>query len=208
MTTKRLRVRGGNGLFHGFEPEVTLEEVGALLGISDHTAMLAEKSAERKIKAILAALKATSVREFVSLSDDLILETLKAFVTSDELYSPKFGWFAFTRACSLNKGTESLKAMAAAYAVLRVDHANRFRVPLLYRDKPKETFRSLGHVEAISMFGAQCLFRSNELRKSSREALSEQPEAVALVESEFDKDRLGDFEVPIITGVMVTLQPR
>jgi hypothetical protein len=106
----------------------------------------------------------------------------------------------------MNEGTESLKAMAAAYAALRVEYANRFRVPLLYRENPNMAFHSIGPVEAITMFGDQCLFRSIELRRCLCEFLPERLEAIALVESEFDKDRMGDFEVPIITAVLTTLK--
>ena len=143
----------GRGLFEDIEPEMTLEEAGALLGISDHTAMLAEKSAARKLRSFFDAMGTSSMRDFFSLTDEQIDHTLATFAVEDRPYSERFGWYELSSAKSLNDGIESLKDVAVAYALLRVTQANRFRVPLLYRDKCDSPFVAIGRVESISILG-------------------------------------------------------
>jgi hypothetical protein len=191
-------------LFSGLQPDLTLEEVGALLGVSDHTAMIAEKSASEKLRKVFLELGATSMRSFISLDDEYIAKVIQGYQIQERHYSEELGWYAFTRARSINDGTESLKSVASTYAALRVQSANRFKVPLLYRTCRKSAFCNIGSIEAIAMFGSDCLFRSMELKKVLCASQICKLNSIAIVESETGQDQMGLFDIPIILAVLVT----
>lgn len=193
-------------LFEDFEPEMTLKEAGALLGVSDHTAMLAEKSATRKLRSIFEAMGTSSLRDFISMTDEEIDHTLATFAAEDCQYSERYGWYELSSATSLNGGIESLKDIAVAYALLRVQQANRFRVPLLYRPTRDFPYSAIGSVEAVSRFGERTLFRSTALRKKLKADRQRRVGSIAVVESEIGEDRYGAFEIPIILAVLGTGQ--
>jgi hypothetical protein len=206
MTGKLKHGRDENktGLCRDFEPELTLEEVGILLGISDHTAMLAEKSATKKLRRIFEGLGVASIRGFLSTDDDRLNSTLLGFVENDRPYAEEGGWYRFTSTTSINGGSHQMKDVVIAYALLRLRQGKGLQVPLLYCSPRCTSPTQLGQVEAIAMFGEQAVFRSCRLRKVLKDTKKRAITAVAVVDSVFGTDRQGDFELPIIVAVLVT----
>jgi hypothetical protein len=182
--------------FHNFiKPELSLEEVGVLLGICDQTAMNVEKSATNKIKSIF-------MRSMCCDDDDNRLSTTQFEFESEKgsEFTSQRGWFSIDHAFSVNGGSESLQEMAVVYCLLRLQTRNRFRIPLLIRDEFSKCSKSLGHIGAIVKYRTKVLFHSTKLaniiRKNQRLSVNDIT-SVAIVDNETGEDRNGCYDLPV-----------
>ena len=197
----------GPPLHNLIEPELTLSDVGALLGISDNSAMWIERSATRKLRDLLAHLQMNSLRDFLSAEIEVFdRSTLENEAEEECSYSPERGWWRLSAAKSINGGSESLRDAAVSYLLLRLMYGTSYSVPLLFRTG--ESFDQVGYIESMTRFGTDVLFRAGKLHgfvdRGSRELLR----SIVIVENHTGVDEHGAFDLPLPQAVLVSLKPR
>lgn len=110
--TRNAMIEEPLGGFHNYlKPELTLEEVGSLLGISDNKAMMVERSATQKLRGLFSELGLRRHWDLLDVEDRRLRSVPRADEAGAGEYNPRSGWFRINSAKSLNDGTESLNTL-------------------------------------------------------------------------------------------------
>lgn len=117
-------------------------------------------------------------------------------------FAPEHGWLRIKRVVSLNNGSVEVAEISRAFQLLKERHERVFRPPvLLRRSKGIETAY---YVQAADIdentLHVRCWPNGHRTRTLRRLAARR---CAAIVESEFGSDSAGNFDVPILLGVIV-----
>jgi hypothetical protein len=192
-------------VFDGLDPVMTLEEVGALLGISDNCVMRTERSAVDRLRRLATATGASSVRDFLRKEDADLKKVMALRQNHCCEYSMKQSWFALTKAHSVNGGTTCIRDAILAYNLLCMGRPSRLKVPLYALSPADGDHSQIGSVDSFAMVGNNGMFWSRSFKGWQRRHHENAAAAIAILESESGQDDEGTFEIPIITAVIAGL---
>lgn len=183
---------------------MTLEEVGALLGISDNCVMRTERSAVERLRRLAQAMRVSSASEVIG-SDDSVIETAVNCVRANCCeYTAKYSWFELVGARSLNGGSSDVREAIVAYNLLCMGRSSRFKVPLFVSRSAQHHHEQIGDVESFTMVGTRGMFWSRSWKSWLKSHDMPVVNAVLILESETGSDTAGFFEVPVIAAVLAT----
>ena len=183
---------------------MTLEEVGALLGISDNCVMRTERAAVDRLRRLAITMRASNASDVIR-SDDDALERAIAHVRANCCeYTAKYSWFELGRAHSLNGGSSDVREAIVAYNLLCMGRSSRFRVPLFVRCHTQHRHEHVGEVESFAMVGNRGMFWSRSWKGWLKRHTKTPANAVVILESERGSDPEGSFDVPLIAAVLAT----
>jgi hypothetical protein len=190
--------------FHEANQLPSHREIGAQLGIGRARVFFHEHSAIKKMRKALAS-------QGIECQADLeCVPVLRAFVQSKppqrqllERFSSLHGWLRADRIVSLNAGCNEVLEIAEAFKLLKLAHENLVRPPLLLTtpEGVKEPYR----IEAVGVRAGALFVRCwpNACAPRTVAALTSFP-CTVIVESIFDRDAQGDFDIPLIDCVIVS----
>lgn len=197
----RIRNENARNIFGELQPCLTLEEAGAMVGVSDHTAMIAEQAAAQKLLDFFSRLGVSSLHQFLSIEED-VLDSVVATVASDDTSrEASAAWHQLRGVKSLNSGCEDIRSAVVCHTMLRLCRPKQVYVPLLWKGSKSVPYTPCGVVDAMCMHGDVGLFRSTELRKRIGAKDVTNIMATVITESEYGEDEDGHFELPIAVAV-------
>jgi hypothetical protein len=197
----RIRNENARNIFGELQPCLTLEEAGAMVGISDHTAMIAEQAAAKKLQDFFSRLGVSSLCQFLSIEEE-VLDAVAADVSLDDTSrDASASWQRLTGIKSLNNGCEDMRSAVVCHTMLRLCQPKKVHVPLLWRGSKDVAYKPCGVVDAMCMHGDVGLFRSAELRKRVGSKSVANLMATVITESEHGEDEAGRFELPMVVAV-------
>ena len=183
---------------------MTLEEVGALLGISDNCVMRAERSAVERLRRLAQAMRVSNASEVIGSDDSVIDNAVNRVRANCCEYTAKYSWFELFGARSLNGGSSDVRDAIVAYNLLCMGRSSRFKVPLFACPSAQHHHEQVGHVESFAMVGNRGMFWSRSWKSWLKRHGMPTVNAVVILESETGSDTAGFFEVPVIAAVLVT----
>ena len=188
--------------FDHISPELTLKEVGMLMGVSDHVVFLAERSAMRQLRQYFKENKIETSRDLLSKEFTKSSGLSQSF--ANDGYSSRHGWFVLDTVKSLNGGSESAIDTTITFGLLRLSVGLKFRPQLFFGSPQGSEYSQVGYVEGMVRFGSRCLVRCPELRAYLRKTKTKTVIITAVVESEFGTDADGEFELPVLQFVFAS----
>lgn len=191
----------------------THREIALNLGIGRARVFNLEQSALTKLKVALEGAgiaDATSFFESPRADFHRALSAVPRTAACDKPppspFSPNHGWIGVDRIASLNGGSEDNEDVARAYTLLKERHQDLLRPPVLVKREGR--VEELYTIEAAAHQEGGLLLRCwpKEKGVSRSVAALSNMHRTALVESVFDEDETGPFDVPIL--LCVILAPR
>lgn len=175
-------------------------EIANILGIGRARVLHQEHEALRKLRATLLREEFASVRS----------SGQKEKSTSDDhrdrakgLYSVTNGWLQVSQIVSLNNGSTDREDVVRAYRFLKESHELIVKPPAIISTAHGTVVPYT--VEAVaehqSMLHVRCWPKKSASR--SVKPLSAYP-CTAIVESEFDRDERGSFDIPVLLCIIVS----
>lgn len=190
------------------EPALTHREIGTLLGIGRARVFYHEQTALQKLRRLLrkSGVESPSQFECVPVPVDRgrnCQARAARTVSVHGSYSPHHGWLPITQIISLNVGSRDIVDIIRAFRFLKETNERAVR-PSVFVSTPSG-MKSPYRVEAVAETEGTLRVRCWPTARASRSVadLSNYP-ATAILESEFDKDDHGEFDVPILLCVMVS----
>ena len=194
-------------------PLRTHREIALSLGIGRARVFNLEQSALTKLRAALQSVGIADENSFFESRRSVFDQALSAVPRSAACdkpppspFSPNHGWLGVDRIASLNGGSEDEEDVARAYTLLKERQQNLLRPPVLVKrggavDEPYT-------VEAAAQQEGQLLLRCWPQEKGGPRSVASLSDmhTTALVESVFDEDETGPFDVPVL--LCVILSPR
>ncbi len=119
--------------------------------------------------------------------------------------SPQHGWLTVSCVLSLNGGSVSVEDIVRAFQLLKQSHSKIVRPPVLISDS-KGT-RISYRIETVANFEGAMRIRCWPVRKkTARRSVAKffGVRCTAIVDSVFDSDREGPFNVPILVAAIVS----
>ncbi len=187
-------------------PELSVYEVGLLLGIGATTVCQDEESGLRKLRQILGRFGVSKVGELQYVHPAVFKAVIEAELHSkganEEHPYVGRGWLPVERVISLSGSQVSVRDVVLAHQFLKQRNWSAFCPPVLRRgSRGLVEFGTVGRVvEYRGKMLVNCLsIGANGTMKDSS--------IVVLVESESGSDDMGPFEIPVIVAAFVTASP-
>jgi hypothetical protein len=193
-------------VYDEFAPVLSHRQVAMRLGIGRARVFYQEKVALEKIRNFL---KENGIASQFDLEEKSLPE-----VSGDDTetsigaaLSPFHGWLTVTRIVSLNDGMTHPGEVTQAYQLIKESHDALMRPPLLITDG--WGIRNPYRIEAAAFNGGFLHVRAWPVKNAPRTVadLVGLP-CVAVVESIFDRDDDGEFDIPLLTCVVVSARTR
>ena len=178
-------------------------EIGATLGIGRARVFYQEQVALKKIRSALSSQGISCRSDFEAVPALRIEECTEPFPAPGvERFSPLHGWLRVSRIISLNAGCIEAPEVAESFKLLKLAHEHLLRPPLLVATSTGLV--TPYRIEAAGVHAATLFVRCWPTASAPRTvaALSSYS-CTAIVESIFDTDERGDFDVPLIDCVIV-----
>ena len=191
---------------------LTHRDIAMRLGIGRARVFYHEQCALEKIRKLFAASGVKNAEDFDSIGPRELTEAMKTLRRTkqrqeSEQYSPQHGWLTVHRIRSINDGSESVEDVVRAYQFLKLDHDAAVRPPVLV--STPNGVESLYRVEAATAIDdgtmkLRCWPTTGEPRTVTHLL---NMTCTAIVESEFDSDEQGDFDIPILICTILSSRP-
>jgi hypothetical protein len=189
-------------VYGDFAPVMSHRQVATKLGIGRARVFYQEKVALEKIRSFLRGNGITSPYDLEEkLLPDVPGDDDKKSVGA--AFSPFHGWLPATRIVSLNDGITHPAEVAQAYQLIKESHDALMRPPLLVSDG--WGIRNPYRIEAAAFHSGFLYVRAWPVKNAPRTVadLVGLP-CTAVVESIFDSDDDGEFDIPLLTCVVVS----
>ncbi len=186
-------------------PLLTLQEAGALLGVSDRVAMVAENAAFGHLRAIFQKAGIRTYRDLTQVDEDTLESATGSVAKSNgrEEYAAKDGWFRINKA-SPHTGTRGvLRSAVVSCALLHLSHRRVWAPPVFFRPVAKAQHVKCGAAEGFSMYGDVAVFRSMSLCRVIRRSGVKRLDVTAKVDMFSGLDVEGTFELPVVMALVV-----
>jgi hypothetical protein len=201
---------------HGFldrppgmaQPSLSVYDVAALLGIGATTVCQDEKSALAKLRTVFSRLNVSRLGELEGVDTATFKSTLSCpqskRTLADMPYRYVHGWEVVSRLVSLNGGSECIRETVLVFQILREKNKLDLRLPLFERQGA--TLTTVGSISRLVEWNGGIRAQVTN-RKSKR--TSSPGHLTLFVESEFGRDELGTFDLPVaICGFWSTVGQR
>jgi hypothetical protein len=179
-------------------------EVGATLGIGRARVFYQEQVALKKMRSALSSQGICCRSDFEAVPALRIEEYTEQLPAPEvERFSPLHGWLRVNRIISLNAGCIEAPEVAESFKLLKLAHEDLLRPPLLVAT-PSGLVGPY-RIEAAGVHSAMLFVRCWPTASAPRTVAALTPfPCTAIVESIFDTDERGDFDVPLIDCVIVS----
>ena len=182
-----------------------IREVAAELGIGRSRVVQLEQQALDKLRRLLAKSGIRFCSEFTEKDLDPGLAVGEDMARRSASFAGL--WLSIDRIVSVNGGSTDTEDVARAFRFLRQITDKCVRPPVF--GASDHGFEQLYHVLGIAQFGNAIKVRCMPARKDApRPSVAAKLNALAVVESIFDRDERGEFDVPILVCVILSLTPR
>jgi hypothetical protein len=182
----------------------SLKEVGVLLGIGRARVWFHEKQAIKKLRTSLQLQGITSSDAFAECyvaKGGGAREEVR--LPPEKRFSPDNGWLPVDRIRSLNDGSASVEEVVRAFRFLKERNEELVRPPAFAR--LGRSWRRDYCVQAMDEHRGRLMVRLWPTGKASRAVRDYvRMSCTVVVESVFDSDDLGHFDVPLTLAVALT----
>lgn len=188
---------------------LTHREIADVLGIGRARVFYHEQCALEKMRNLLVA---NGIRSSWQLEETPALgirhnSHVKTIEEKTRVFSPLHGWLEVNQVMSLNNGSTSPEDVARAYRFLKESHEKLVRPPVLVCGAYGA--RTEYFVQAADLGKGSLRLRCWPVAGAPRTVAGLLDRScTAIVESEFDEDENGPFDVPILLCVLVSGRAR
>lgn len=182
-------------------------DIASVLGIGRARVFFHEKMALQKLRNAMIGAGIQTLDELALLSPSEFRRFLSSFPPDrsrlSDPFSPQHGWLGVHRIVSLNGGSEDANDVSRAFQYLKHDHERDVRPPVLVNNPNGLTnpYRIEAATVHEGVLRIRCWPNSNRLRRTVT-GLVDHP-CTAIVESIFDSDGEGEFDVPILVCAII-----
>jgi hypothetical protein len=203
--TTRLDRPATQDVFLAPKPQLTLQEAGVLLGISDRVAMVAERAGFDRLRAIFQSAGIKRCVDLVRV-DEEALEAAAVSVSARSgggEYAAKDGWFRVNDSSPNPSFDGTLRDAVVNCALLHLNRRKAWSPPVFFRPMNSAQYVQCGRADGIAMYGPTVVFRSLGLYRMLRKSKSHGLKATAILDMFGGYDVEGAFEVPVVMALCV-----
>lgn len=185
---------------------LTHREIADLLGIGRARVFFHEKEALKKLRRALEAAGIQSPMDFDAIPISRTgggspLEKGQVAAQTGRQFSSQHGWLTVNRIVSINDGSESVEDVVRAFRFLKARHEAIVRPPVIVKSHVNISYVIQATAEHEGNLKVRCWPEDGSPRTVSH---LEKRRCTAIVESEFDADGDGEFDVPILMCVILS----
>jgi hypothetical protein len=189
----------------GARPLLTLQEAGALLGVSDRVAMVAERAGLERLRAIFRNAGVTTSNDLIRI-DEEVLEAAAVSVSASNRggeYSATDGWFRVNESSPNSASDSTLRDAVLHCALLHLNRRKAWPLPVFFRPRDSAKYMECGRADGIAMYGTTAVFRATGLYRLLRRGSPPRLKATAILDMFVGNDVEGAFEIPVVMALSV-----
>jgi hypothetical protein len=187
------------------KPLLTLQEVAVLLGVSDRVAMVAERDAFDRLRAIFRRVGVTRCNDLIGIDEELLdaaAVSMSASNRRDE-YTSTDGWFRVNESSPRSESDSTLRDAVVNCAMLHLNRRKAWPPPVFFRSRESARYVECGRADGIAMYGTTAVFRSWGLSRLLKNGSPQRLKATAVLDMFVGNDLEGAFEVPVVMALSV-----
>jgi hypothetical protein len=184
----------------------THREIADLFGIGRARVFFHEREALKKLRRAMERVGIYSPIDFdlIAIRRDGCLAPVGGSPRARKAkpqFSPQHGWLKVTRIVSVNRGSEEVEDVVRAFHFLKQRHESLVRPPVMIKSRNETPYVIQAVAEHHGAMMVRCWPNNHRVRTVAH---LQTLRCTAIVESEFDSDREGSFDIPILLCVILS----
>lgn len=187
-------------------PALSLQDAGALLGISDRLALKVERAAIARLRKLFDAARVRRASDLLDATDIQLSEAAGVSDPGRCEYSIAGGWFPMRPLCNGSSFAAELKDAVTACAVLHALRRQAWKAPIFLYDPRTSSVAHMGCCEGFMWRPNDAVFKSMALRKRVSLSNAKSMTAKAVIETVDGEDEGGPFSIPVVARICVAIR--
>jgi hypothetical protein len=184
----------------------THREIADLFGIGRARVFFHEREALKKLRRAMESFGIHNPSDFdlIAIGHDVrprVAGRYRPEPTAQARFSPQHGWLRVARIISINQGSEEVEDVVRAFHFLKQRHESLVRPPVLIKSKKETRYIIQAVAENQGAMMVRCWPRNHRVRTVAQ---LQTLQCTAIVESEFDSDCEGNFDIPILLCIILS----
>jgi hypothetical protein len=184
----------------------THREIADLFGIGRARVFFHEREALKKLRRAMESVGINNPSDFDLIAIGLdgrprLAGRARPERKAQARFSPQHGWLRVARIVSINQGSEEVEDVVRAFHFLKQSHESLVRPPVMIKSKKVTPYIIQAVADHHGAMMVRCWPRNHRVRTVAH---LQTLQCTAIVESEFDSDCEGNFDIPILLCIILS----